>query len=330
MILLTGATGLTGSHLALHLARQGKRLRAIYRDAASQEKTRALFALYQNADLFPLIEWIQADLTDLPALHLAFDGVTHLYHCAALISFDRADAEALRKANIEGTANIVNCCLAFGVEKLCHVSSVAALGDSFSDLAVNEETDWNPEFPHHDYAISKYGAEMEVWRGYQEGLPVVIVNPGVIIGPGFWHSGSGEIFVSVKKGLAFYTMGVTGYIGVWDVVKSLQMLMESDISGERFALVSENLAYRESLNLIADALHVKRPHIYAGRWMTSLAATIDWLLSLFGKKRTLTKDAAAALHRVTVYDSSKIRRTLGISFEKIKEVIAETAKHILY
>jgi nucleoside-diphosphate-sugar epimerase len=330
MILITGATGLTGSHLALHLIRQGKPVCAIFRDPHTRNKTKALFNLYGDGALFSHLEWREADLNDIPALETAFQGVTHVYHCAALISFNTADENQLRKCNIEGTANIVNCCLSFGVEKLCHVSSVAALGDAAAGKMVDENTEWNPEFPHHDYAISKYGAEMEVWRGYQEGLPVVIVNPGVIIGPGFWHSGSGEIFSRVAKGLAFYTYGVTGYVGVRDVVAVMQKLMESDVSGERFTLVSENLSYKQALDLVADSLKVKRPDIYARRWITSLAWKMDKFISMFGKKRTLSKDAAASLHRVTLFDNSKIKQKLGYTFAPMAEVTKETARYIAH
>ena len=184
MVLITGATGLVGSHLALHLLENNERIRAIYRTKTSIEKTKSLFKLYGKESLFEQIEWIEADINDIPSLEIAFKGVEYVYHCAALISFDPKDEKKLRKINIEGTANIVNFCLAFNVKKLCHVSSIAALGDLMEhETLITEETIWNPEKHHSDYAISKYGAEMEIWRGLQEGLPVVIINPGVILGP---------------------------------------------------------------------------------------------------------------------------------------------------
>ena len=327
MNLITGATGLTGAHLALHLLNNGENVRAIYRTENSIQKTRQLFDLYDARESFDKIDWRQADVTDIPALEEAFAGVSHVFHCAAAISFNREDEEELRKTNIEGTANIVNLCLAHGVKKLCHVSSVAAVGDPLpGEKEVTEKCEWNPAVHHHDYAISKYGAEMEVWRGWQEGLEVAIVNPGIIIGPGFWGSGSGQIFSTVKKGMKVYTLGVTGYVSVWDVANILHRLMHSTIDGERFILVSENLTYRRVIDLVAEELKVKKPDAHALSWLTSLGWRIDWLFSLFGKKRLLSRDGAHSLHKKTFYSSDKIKKTLTFDFMPIEEAIKKTVR----
>ena len=244
MILVTGATGLVGSHLMLQLLQDNQPVSAIYRTNHSIQNTRSVFALYGHEALFDRIDWIEADITDIPALEFAFRNIDYVYHCAACISFDPADEELLRKTNIEGTANVVNFCLQYGIKKLCYVSSIAALGDlKEGEQTITEETEWNPEKSHSDYAISKYGAEMEIWRGQQEGLEVVIVNPGVILGPLFWESGSGEIFTRVANGLLFYTKGTTGFTTVEDVVTIMTKLMESDVHGERFIIISKNVSF---------------------------------------------------------------------------------------
>ena len=239
MILVTGGTGLVGAHLLLHLTEFEEKVSAIYRNESKIELTKKLFSEANKSSFFDKIVWIEADILDIPSLEKAFVGVDFVYHCAALITFDPNDEDKLRKTNIEGTANIVNLCIDFKVKKLCHVSSIAALGDlKEHDKEITEETEWNPEVFHSDYAISKHGAEMEVWRGFQEGLDVVIVNPGVIFGSMIWKDGSGAFFTKIKKGFPFYSKGSTGYIGVNDVVKTMVLLMKSDISGERFALIS--------------------------------------------------------------------------------------------
>lgn len=325
MILVTGATGLTGAHLALHLLQQGEQVRAIYRTKQSLGKTQRLFDLYGASDLFSKIDWHRADVTDVPALEKAFDGVTRVCHCAAVISFNREDEESLRKTNIEGTANMINLALAFGIRRFCHVSSVAAIGDPvIPGDTVTEECEWNPAVHYHDYAISKYGAEMEVWRGHQEGLEVVIVNPGIIIGPGFWGTGSGQIFSTVAKGMKFYTQGVTGYVSVWDVVKAIHQLLDSTIDGERFILVSENLTYKQVIDWVAGELRVKKPDAYARPWLTSLGWRIDWLMALLGKRRMLSKEGATSLHKTTHYSSEKIIKALHFTFEPIEEAIRKT------
>lgn len=326
MILVTGGTGLVGAHLLLHLAENENNIRAIYRTAHSIAKTKTLFALYQKEALFSKIEWIEADIIEVPSLENAFKGVEYVYHCAGLISYDPNDEQQLRKMNIEGTANIVNFCLEYHIKKLCHVSSIAALGDKAPHQEeITEETEWNPEVLHSDYAISKYGAEMEVWRGQQEGLNVVIVNPGIILGPGFWEQGSGLFFSKIKNGALFYTKGISAFVGVTDVVKIMFALMQSSIVGERFALLSENLTFEEVLFSIADQLHVKKPTTEAKPWQLAIAWRLDWLLStLFRTKRKLSKFGAEALYSGNLISNHKITSALHFEFQKIDEVVKDT------
>lgn len=325
MILVTGATGLVGSHLILQLLEQDQSVRALYRTEDNKGKTKQIFDYYKKGDLFSKINWIQGDINDIPSLEEVFFGIEYVYHCAALVSFDPNDEEKLRKVNIEGTANIVNFCLEFNIKKLCYVSSIAALGDLLEgQTIVTEETEWNPEVMHSDYAISKYGAEMEVWRGQQEGLNVVVVNPGVILGPVFWTEGSGEIYKKVKKGMPFFTKGVTGFVCVTDVIKAMVALMNSEIKNEKFTIVSENLTYEDIVFKIADCFKVSRPKIYANKFITNLGWRADWMLHLlFGKKRLLTKNMANSLHSVDIYSNEKVIRKINFKFVEIKDYINE-------
>ncbi len=323
MVLITGASGLVGSHLAIHLLENGEKVRAIYRESNSKEKTKSIFDLHHKYHLFSKIEWIQGDILDIPSLEIAFESIDYVYHCAAMISFDPKDEEKLRKTNIEGTANIVNFCLSKKVEKLCYVSSIAALGDLLPhETIITEEIEWNPEKSHSDYAISKYGAEIEVFRAQQEGLKVVIVNPGVILGAGFFDSGSGEIFTKVKKGLKFYTNGITGFVGVSDLVSIMFQLMKSDIEGERFIVISENITYKNLLETIAIEFNVNKPTIQVTKLMTNLAYRVDWILSnVFFQKRKLSKDMSQSLHLLDLYSNEKVKKTLNFNFEKISGTI---------
>jgi len=332
MILITGATGLVGSHLALHLLESGEKIRAVYRNESGIQNTKALFERYQKGHFFTKIEWVCADITDIPALEDVFQDVEFVYHCAASISFDPKDEEKLRKTNIEGTANIVNFCLAKNVKKLCYVSSIATLGDlKEHENLITEETEWNPEKPHSDYAISKYGAEMEIWRGFQEGLEVVVVNPGVILGPAVtkqgWNNGSCEIFSRVANGLPFYTKGSTGFVSVSDVVKIMNLLMKSDFNGERFILISENIAFENVLKKIAEALNVRPPAVEAKPWMTNISWRFDWILSnIFGSKRKLSRAMAKALYSTDLISNNKIRKQMGFEFERIDDAIEQISK----
>lgn len=323
MVLVTGGTGLVGAHILLHLIENDENVRAIYRNLSSVEKTKSLFAIYQKAPLFEKIEWVQADITDIPSLENIFEGIEHVYHCAAIISFDPKDEDLIRKTNIEGTANIVNFCIAKNIKKLCFVSSIAALGDlGPQEKLISETTEWNPEKPHSDYAISKYGAEMEVWRGQQEGLNVIIVNPGVILGPDFREQGSGKLFTEVANGLSFYTLGKTGFVAVTDVVRMAFELMKSSITNDRFTLVAENMVFKEVLDAIANGLKVKKPRIHAKPILTEIYWRIDWFLATFlFKKRSFTRATAKASYSKNLYSNEKIKAALNTEFTHINTYI---------
>jgi dihydroflavonol-4-reductase len=327
MVLVTGGTGLVGSHLLLHLIENGENVRAIYRKLDTIQKTKNLFSYYQKENLFEKIDWLQADILDIPSLEIAFENVEFVYHCAACISFDPKDEAIIRKTNIEGTANIVNFCLAKNVQKLCFISSIAALGDlKENEKIITEETEWNPEKSHSDYAISKFGAEMEIWRGQQEGLNSIIVNPGVILGPRIWNEGSGIIFNKIEKGFPFYTKGTTGFVAVTDVVQLMVQLMKSEIKNERFALVANTISFQELFNAMADALKVKRPWVYISPFVIGVLWRLDWFFSTFFRtKRILDKETAIASYSESLYSNEKVKNTLEIDFLDIHHYIKEVS-----
>ncbi len=330
MVLITGATGFLGSHLMIHLLENEEKVAAIYRSEKAIEKSKALFLLLEKEYLFKNIQWIKADILDIPTLEIAFQNIKTVYHCAALISFDPKDENLLRKINIEGTANIVNFCLAFNIEKLCYVSSIAALGDLLdSKNNITETTEWNPEINHSDYAISKYGGEIEVWRGQQEGLNVVVINPGVILGVTTnWQEGSGKIFDTVAKKNNFYTEGSSGFIAVNDVVKIMYNLMKSELKNQKYILVAENIVFKDLLDEISINLNVKKPKYYANPFWTSIAWRLDWLIAkLFFKPRKLSKMMAKSLHSKDLYSNNKIKKSLNFEFESIKITLQNVSKY---
>lgn len=331
MILVTGGTGLVGGHLLLKLTEGTMAVRATYRNKKNIDKTRLLFAHYGRQQDFTTIQWAEADINDIPALEEAFAGITQVYHCAANVSFDPKDEELLRKVNIEGTANMVNLSLAFGIEKFCHVSSIAALGDPIiPGSVIDEETEWNPEVYHSDYQITKYGAEMEVWRAWQEGLNVVIVNPGLIFGRGYWEQGSGAVFKAVKRGQYFYTLGNCGIVAVEDVVNVMLQLMAGDVNGQRYTVVAENVTFKTILDMVAKGMGKTGPSVFATKLMMAVAWRTDWLLSkLLGRKRMLTKHMAQSAYTTEPFDNSKITQLLHYRFIAMEPYIEELAKEYI-
>jgi len=332
MILVTGGTGLVGSHLLYKLVQSNNNIRAIYRTKEKIEAVKHVFSYYtKNADaLLSKIEWIEADITNIPKLTEAFKGVTHVYHCAALISLDPHYYYRLRQINIEGTANIVNLCVSNNIKKLCYVSSIAAVGNEVNNKLITEKSPWNKDEDHGVYAITKYGAEMEVWRGCQEGLDVVIVNPGIIIGPGFWRLGSGSFFKRVYKGLKYYTIGTTGFVAVNDVVNIMVLLMEGAIKNEGYIVISENISFQSFFTKIANALHVNPPKKEASSFLLQIAWRMDWLRSkLRGKHRRLVKHSVNSIQSISNYDNSKIKEELDYDFISIDSAISSTSQRFL-
>lgn len=331
-ILVTGGTGLVGSHLLVHLVLKGASVRAIYRTSSDLEKVKRVFSYYTKdyKELFSKVNWVEADVTNIPSLESAFSDIKYVFHCAALVSFRKKDDIHMRNVNIKGTANLVNLALANNIEKFCYVSSIATLDKKEGNKIIDETAEWNPENNNYDYAISKYGGEMEVWRGSQEGLAVVIVNPAVILGSGFWTHNTGLFFTNAAKSFSFYTAGKTGFVGVVDVVKAMIQLMDSKIINKNYVLVAENTTYQNVMTKIANALGTDPPTRKVSPFMASIAWRLAWLQSvLTGKPPMITKHSAKAAQQQYSYSSERIQQDLDFKFESLQEIVRRTGKRYL-
>ena len=330
MILVTGGTGLVGSHLLFDLAKKGESIRALKRENSSLLDVRECFSYYTDSadELFDKIEWVNGDMLDIESLENALEGITKVYHCAAIVSFKKTDKAKIKRINVEGTRNLVNTCLDHKIQKLCFVSSVAALGTpEEKDEIVSETTPWSPEDKRSDYSMSKFNSELEVWRGIEEGLDAVIVNPSIILGPGHWHKGSSLLFTSVAKGMKYFTRGITGYVDVRDVSKAMIQLMDSDIKNQRFLLNSDNCSYEFIFKTIAKALNLPEPNKYASPFLTGIAWRLAYLKKIFlFKEPSFTKTTARSSHNCTYYSNQKIKETLDFKFISVEESIRDTAK----
>lgn len=295
MILVTGATGLVGSHLVQALVQQGKPVRALYR---------SVIPSFSGADK---VEWVQGDILDVIALEEALNGVEQVYHCAAVVSFNPKKIKSLYQTNVEGTANVVNASITAGVQKLLYVSSVAALGRMHEDSAIDENMQWSPKTNNSEYGRSKYLAEMEVWRGIGEGLEAVIVNPTIILGAGDWNSGSSQIFKSVYDEFPWYTDGITGFVDVVDVVRAMQLLMESNISAQRYILNAVDMPFKEVFQTIAKCFGKRPVH----KKVTPFLAGLIWRwesvkYQLTGISPLLTRETAASAQAKVSFKNGKL------------------------
>lgn len=321
---------MVGSHLLYELLQRHDRVRAIHREDSDLDRVKRVFGYYSTdaEKLFHRIEWHCANVLDLPQLAMAFRDVTHVFHAAAYINFNPSNYSKLRKANVEGTANVVNLCISHGVRKLCYVSSVATLGTSMDGGLIDEETHWNPEAKNSVYAITKYGAEMEVWRATQEGVPAVIVNPSVILGPGFWGSGSGAIISLAARGTTYFTPGGTGVVDVRDVARAMVQLMDSEIANQRFVLNAENCSFKHLITHLAKSLNSKAPTREVPKWIGILASWLDGFSSvIFGTKHNLPRATVRSLFTVSQYDGSKIKRHLPhFKYTDFSETVAHISE----
>ncbi len=321
MILVTGASGFVGRYLVQHLSAQGNKVRALYNKHAPDEDLKNL----------PGTHWMQCDLLDVYAVEEALEGITAIYHCAAIVSFDPTLREQMLHFNVESTANLVNQALLQDIDKLIYLSSVAALGRTGESKEITEEEEWGESKYNSAYALSKYLAETEVWRAIGEGLNAVILNPGIILGPGNQHDSSVQLMKVVFKEFPFYTTGTTSWVDVDDVVKLSCLFMDNEISGERFIISAGNFSFKEIFTLMAHALGKKPPHIKAGPFITGMGWRLRALQNkLLGTKTLITKETVNTAHGTALYNNRKLSTAFpSFTYRPIRETIDKMAQSFI-
>jgi dihydroflavonol-4-reductase len=319
MILVTGGSGLVAQHLLEALLKTGEKIRATYRNEIP--------SFFTNIST-DKIDWFECDLLDIPSLEPAFENITHVYHCAAMVSYDPRKKEEMLLVNIEGTANIVNLCLDKKIEKLCHVSSISTLSDGVNNELISEKNDWEDNPDNSNYSISKQGAEMEVWRGIAEGLQAVIINPGIILGEGNILKSSSNLFKIIHDEFPYYTQGITAWVDVKDVANIMIGLMKSAAHSERFIVSAGNYSYLEIFSMMAKYMNKKPPYKLASPWMTELVWRFSYLKSIItGNVATITKETARSSQKKRKFNNSKLLQTLGdFKYTKIEETIERASK----
>jgi nucleoside-diphosphate-sugar epimerase len=298
-ILVTGGSGLLGNELIHQLLQQGNTVRAIINRSP---------ILIQH----PNLEIISCDLLDVVTLEDAMQNITQVYHCAGFVNFSKKNKEILYKLNTEATSNLVNAALRNSVQKLVHVSSIAAIGRTNDSEIITEEKKWTNHKSNSIYAQTKHLGEMEVWRGIAEGLNAVIVNPSIILGPGNWNEGSTAIFKKVHTGLDWYSEGINGFVDVRDVANAMIQLMNTSITAERFIVSGHNLSYKEVVFAIADAFKVKRPSKKIKPLLAELVWRLESIRTFFTRQEPLiTKETVHTAQSVSNYDNKKLTTALA-------------------
>ncbi len=324
MNLITGATGLVGAHVALQLLQQGKSVVAIKRNTSDVSKTQKLFSYYtsDSENLFNQIKWVDADISDIYSLLDNLEDIETVYHCAGFVSFNSKDNKQIHRINTEGTANVVNACLEKKIKALCYVSSIATLQNPDITKNIDESVYWKSSPSASDYAISKYNGEREVWRGMEEGLQGVIVNPGIILGPGFWYQSSGKLIDTCSKGNSFYTEGSSATVDAKDVAACMIQLTEEKHFGKRFVLTENNYSFKEILSETNKALGKKEPYINAGKSLLIIAKWMDRFRCFFtGRTPVITKETIVAGLEKNTFNNARIKHAINYEFVPLKETL---------
>jgi dihydroflavonol-4-reductase len=330
--LVTGATGIIGSHVALQLLLQGQEVTAVRQRNSDLARVQRLFAFYTptHEELFQKIKWIELDILDVFAIEDALEQINVVFHCAGFVSFRRADRKKLFLINEQGTRNMVNASLQKKVAAFCHVSTIGTVNNAEYPFALHEGVFWKTSGKESDYAISKYNAEREVWRGMEEGLNIVIVNPGVVLSPVFWQQSSSQIFERCYNGNKFYTDGQSAYVAATDVSIIMVELVKRRIFGQRFIVIENNYTFKKIFDLVHGCL--KKP---AARYRVSdttlkiMGFVHRFFYGLIGKDPLLTKSLInAALNRQS-YINEKVKNTLGFTFEPVDKTIRKICEFYL-
>lgn len=301
----------------LELAQRGQRIRAMKRDSSSVQAVEQLFADFSASDRFNQIEWVEGNLFDLPLLEEILEGIDTIYHCAASVSFDDRQAKEIRLINHIGTENLVNLAISNSISNFIFVSSIATLDALPDSKEIDENAKWNPELAHSEYAISKKKAEMEVWRASQEGVRVLVVCPGIVIGSLDGKRESEKIFQYASKSKAYATEGMTGYVDVRDVAYCMAELVSRSKWNEKYLLVAENKSYVWVFDYLRKKWGMSPTQILSKgklKWIKRLSV----FSRLFGG-RYLSRASFHGLTGKTIYTHYKVCEDLGFGFLPVEK-----------
>jgi dihydroflavonol-4-reductase len=323
MVLVTGGTGFLGAYIVKNLVEKNIGVRAIRRS----EKT----PFFIPHCIIDKVEWVDGDVLDVVSLDEAMQGVDGVIHSAAYVSFYKKERSRMYQINVEGTANVVNAAIEQNIPRFLHISSVAAIGRKAKAEVVTEEKKWEEDKANTHYAISKHKAELEVWRGFAEGLNGAIINPSTILGYGDWHASSCTIFKTAYNEFPWYTKGINGFVGVEDVAKASVQLFLSGIRDKRFIATTDNISFEQLFNCITENFGKQKPHREATPVLAEIAWRIEALKSwITGKKPLLTRETASVSQNKTRFDNGALLKALpGFSYTPLETVIKNACEKYL-
>jgi nucleoside-diphosphate-sugar epimerase len=331
MNIITGSTGLLGAHLTAHLLIKQQPVKVLFRNKNQLYRLSKVLSYYQLSINNPLIQLAEVSLFDSVELHKEINTDDIIYHCAAIVSFDARYSNEIIHTNVVITRNLVNVALQKEVKGFCHVSSVAALGKAADNLFIDESCFFNPTDKKSAYGYSKFLSENEVWRGIEEGLRAVIVNPSILLGEGLWDRGSGNFWSnSLKTKNRFYTTGSSGFVDVKDVARAMIALIEKERFNKRFILNGSNLSYFDFFSLLNRSLKLPPPKYNVSKTMIEIAWRTNVLLAkILNKPVNFSKDTARAALENNFYNGNKITEVIPFNYTPLNETIARISSMFL-
>lgn len=313
MIGVTGANGLLGSFIVRRLIDEGEKFIAFKR---RNSDTSLLDDVKEH------IRWVDLDLLDPVSMDDAFKGLTSLIHSAAMVSFNPRSARSISRINTEGTRNVVNACLANGINRLLFISSVAALGRTKGQTLIDETNKWVENAQHTAYATSKYLAEIEVFRGQEEGISTAVLNPSVILAPADWQKSSARLFKYVWSERLFYIDGSMNYVDVRDVASAATMVLRSGVENERFILNGGTVTFKEFFDAVASRFGKKPPMFKLNRNLLKIAAGLESVRARLRRSEPqITSETARLAGTFFQYQNTKIKKTFHFEFTELDNTL---------
>lgn len=317
-VLVTGANGFLGSWVTRALCDEGHEVYALVR---------------KKSDLSELAQvpckFVYGDVTDIHSLLETFKGMEAVFHLAGVIAYKKSQRKLMEKVNVQGTANVVEVCREYKIPRLIYLSSVVAIGASFTaEDVLNEGSEYNVEPLDLGYFETKHQAEIIVKNACTKGeINAVILNPSTIYGAGDAKKGSRTMQLKVAQGkLKFYSSGGVNVVAAEDVVSGIMSAWKNGKNGERYILAGENILIKDLFSMIAESAGVKPPQIQIPDQILHAVGTAGDLLEKVGLKGPLSKENAYTATMYHWFDSSKAQKELNFKPRPAKEAINNSVK----
>jgi dihydroflavonol-4-reductase len=316
-VFITGGTGFIGTYLVERLARDDHELRCLVRKTSD---VRALETV--GATL------ITGDVTDKASMLEGMSGCDWVANLANIYTFWVPNAQVYADVNVHGTRNVMECALETGVPKVVHVSTGVVYGRP-ADCPFTEESAVGP-VRFSAYAQSKYDGDLIAWELYKKkGLPLVMIHPGGVLGPGDPKASGQYIQNLIHRRMPgrVFPDSILTWVHVKDVAEAIVRALEKkDNVGEKYLLGKEQLSLQEFSEMVSGIAGVPLPGIQFPDFLVKTnAALLTWLASLTKKPPMLgmSVDQIRTVKEGFRFDGSKAERELGIVYTPIRRALEE-------